>query len=55
MKLSNGWRLATEALLASRRLRKRPGLQGPIDDAFLEPFIFVGPDPEHDATSPRKT
>ena len=24
-------------------LRKRPGLQGPIDDAFLEPFAFVTP------------
>jgi pimeloyl-ACP methyl ester carboxylesterase len=24
-------------------LRKRPGLQGPIDDAFLAPFVFVGP------------
>jgi len=25
-------------------LRKRPGLQGPIDDAFLSPFVFVSPD-----------
>ena len=25
-------------------LRKRPGLQGPIDDAFLSRFIVVGPD-----------
>lgn len=24
-------------------LRKRPGLQGPIDDAFTEPFLFVVP------------
>lgn len=24
-------------------LRKRPGLQGPIDDAFLSPFVFVSP------------
>jgi hypothetical protein len=24
-------------------LRKRHGLQGPIDDAFLEPFVFVRP------------
>lgn len=23
--------------------RKRPGLQGPIDDAFMEPFVFVRP------------
>lgn len=25
-------------------LRKRPGLQGPIDDAFTAPFMFVVPD-----------
>ncbi len=25
------------------RLRKRPGLQGPIDDAFMGPFLFVRP------------
>ncbi|MEZ6089341.1 MAG: prolyl oligopeptidase family serine peptidase [Pirellulaceae bacterium] len=25
------------------RLRKRPGLQGPIDDAFCSPFVFVVP------------
>ena len=24
-------------------LRKRPGLQGPIDDAFCERFVFVVP------------
>lgn len=24
-------------------LRKRPGLQGPIDDVFMEPFLFVRP------------
>jgi len=24
-------------------LRKRPGLQGPIDDAFMSPFVFVTP------------
>jgi hypothetical protein len=24
-------------------LRKRPGLTGPIDDAFMEPFLFVQP------------
>jgi len=28
---------------ASDVLRKRPGLQGPIDDAFLEPFAVVVP------------
>lgn len=25
-------------------LCKRPGLQGPIDDAFMDAFVFVGPD-----------
>ncbi|MBL9189779.1 MAG: hypothetical protein JNK23_20020 [Opitutaceae bacterium] len=24
-------------------LRKRPGLTGPVDDAFMEPFVFVRP------------
>lgn len=28
----------------STPLRKRPGLQGPIDDAFMDAFVFVGPD-----------
>ncbi|MBI5767409.1 MAG: prolyl oligopeptidase family serine peptidase [Verrucomicrobia bacterium] len=27
----------------SATLRKRPGLTGPIDDAFMEPFVFVRP------------
>jgi pimeloyl-ACP methyl ester carboxylesterase len=33
-------------------LRKRPGLQGPIDDAFLDSFVFVRPTgkPFHEAT-----
>lgn len=35
-----GWRLDDGIDVG---LRKRPGLQGPIDDAFLEPFVFVGP------------
>src|SRR2546426_10982215 len=26
-----------------RSLSKRPGLQGPIDDAFMDSFIFVRP------------
>jgi hypothetical protein len=29
--------------LPAAGLRKRHGLQGPIDDAFLEPFLFVRP------------
>lgn len=28
----------------SRELRKRPGSQGPIDDAFMDKFVLVGPD-----------
>jgi hypothetical protein len=34
-------------------LRKQPGLQGPIDDAFLDRFIFVRPTgkPLHDKTA----
>jgi hypothetical protein len=32
-------------------LRKRPGLQGPIDDAFMEPFVFVGPEATPDGAS----
>jgi hypothetical protein len=31
------------ANLRDNRLRKRHGLQGPIDDAFLEPFLVVRP------------
>jgi pimeloyl-ACP methyl ester carboxylesterase len=36
----------------SEGLRKRPGLQGPIDDAFLDSFVFVRPTgrPYHEAT-----
>jgi acetyl esterase/lipase len=29
--------------LTGEAARKRPGLQGPIDDAFLAPFVFVAP------------
>ena len=35
------WRLTTSENLPP--LRKRPGLTGPIDDAFNSPFIVVGP------------
>lgn len=38
MKTAQGWVTAKE-----QGLRKRPGLQGPIDDAFLEPFLLVRP------------
>lgn len=30
-------------------LRKKPGLQGPIDDAFMDAFTFVGPSVEDDS------
>ena len=29
--------------LRGRRLAKRPGLQGPIDDAFMDRFVMVKP------------
>src|SRR4029077_4493202 len=34
------WKLASAR---ERRIRKKHGLQGPIDDAFLEPFLVVRP------------
>jgi hypothetical protein len=33
-----------EAKMFESGLAKRPGLQGPIDDIFLEPFLVVAPD-----------
>ena len=38
----DGWRIA-ERSSPARKLAKRPGLQGPIDDVFLEPFLVVTP------------
>ncbi len=38
----NQWKLGPREL-AKNELRKRPGLQGPIDDAFLDSFIIVRP------------
>src|SRR5262249_30889365 len=35
------WALADSAVVAG--LHKRHGLQGPIDDAFLDRFVFVSP------------
>lgn len=48
---SGTWGITTENTHAT--LRKRPGLQGPIDDAFLDSFIIVKPTgkPLHDATA----
>ncbi|RFC45483.1 MAG: hypothetical protein DVB28_000539 [Verrucomicrobia bacterium] len=39
-KSSGSWKTAAPSTSA---LRKRHGLQGPIDDAFQEPFVFVRP------------
>jgi len=41
VKNGSGWRPATSKDQAG--LRKKHGLQGPIDDAFLEPFLLVRP------------
>ena len=46
VKSSRGWAVAE----ASDAIRKRPGLQGPIDDAFMSSFVFVLPD-EADTSS----
>ncbi len=40
-KLDNRW--VSVASLASSGLEKAPGLQGPIDDAFMDSFIMVTP------------
>ncbi|HSH15973.1 MAG TPA: hypothetical protein VLD18_08070, partial [Verrucomicrobiae bacterium] len=49
------WAVADASARASETeiLRKRPGLQGPIDDAFLDSFLMVAPSksPFHDATA----
>jgi hypothetical protein len=39
-KVNSKW---TPAALQEKGLRKKHGLQGPIDDAFLEPFLVVRP------------
>ena len=41
-KVESRWALIGTAQEPTR-LSKRPGLQGPIDDAFLSPFVFVSP------------
>jgi hypothetical protein len=50
-KADGAWRLDT-AVAADGALRKRPGLQGPIDDAFMSAFLFVGPAPGREPASP---
>ncbi|MBN8216990.1 MAG: hypothetical protein J0L75_10140 [Spirochaetes bacterium] len=42
LRTEKGWAVAT-ALPDERVLRKRHGLSGPIDDAFMEPFLCVKP------------
>ncbi|MCC6536484.1 MAG: hypothetical protein IT162_02980, partial [Bryobacterales bacterium] len=42
-----GWRKAQSEKPGT--LRKRPGLQGPIDDAFMESFLVVKPNAPHAA------
>lgn len=40
----NTWRqVASETALRNVNLRKRPGLTGPINDAFMDGFLFVRP------------
>ncbi len=40
IRIAEGWAVAASA---DRSLRKRPGLQGPIDDALTQRFVFVSP------------
>lgn len=42
-KLDGQWQEADSALRAPQSLAKRPHLQGPIDDAFMDSFVFVRP------------
>lgn len=39
----DGWKAGPRPVGNPDDLRKRPGLQGPIDDAFLDSFLFVHP------------
>jgi Prolyl oligopeptidase family len=39
-KANNAWKIGNNEVAS---LQKQPGLQGPIDDAFLSPFMFVLP------------
>jgi hypothetical protein len=49
---SGAWRVAASTeTLEPTAVRKRPGLQGPIDDAFMDRFTFVGPGGGNDLTS----
>lgn len=48
-KTEAGW----AATAPATGLRKKPGLQGPIDDAFMDAFTFVGPSVEDDSIAGR--
>lgn len=55
-KTAEGWRMETVAKAgadAKPVLKKRPGLQGPIDDAFMDSFLVVAPSlkARHDKTA----
>jgi len=57
LRADGAWRLAAASDLPP--LRKRPGLTGPIDDAFTSPFVVVPPErqgiaPEIDAFARRE-
>lgn len=43
-KSPTGWSHLARNEDSTATLRKKPGLQGPIDDAFLDAFVFVGPE-----------
>jgi hypothetical protein len=45
------WESKSSSGLAAGALAKRPGLTGPIDDAFMDPFIWVPPS-QADAANP---
>ncbi|HEX8915226.1 MAG TPA: hypothetical protein VF796_22935 [Humisphaera sp.] len=42
-RVNNGWVMPPDGRVEAPPLRKSPGLQGPIDDAFMSPFLFVLP------------
>ena len=50
---ADGWKAGQRPVGGDDALRKRHGLQGPIDDAFLESFLFVHPSSQgfHETTA----
>lgn len=43
IRLASKWQAVQDGDASADQLRKRPGLQGPIDDAFCSRFVFVVP------------